>query len=77
MAMSPKVYLLIITNTEGTMHDDKSQYGILATDASLTGARGISENEFFHKKFPGSFQDCNIAQLEMDTVMIAIKTWVP
>ena len=48
-----------------------------ATDASLTGGGGVSDDQGFHVKFPGFIleQVSHISQLELLTVVIALKIW--
>ena len=50
---------------------------LLATDASLTGLRGICDNEYFRTSVPEdiNWKFTNIAQLEILAVVIAVKVW--
>ena len=50
---------------------------LMALDASMTGGRAVHKQEFFHVKFPEfvKHKATNIAQLELFTVMLAIKMW--
>ena len=47
----------------------------IATDASLQGYGGISEQEYFRGKFPQHYKNLNIAILELKAVMVALKHW--
>ena len=50
----------------------------LATDASSHGAGGICMGEYFHAKFPVDWQDSwHINELEMATIMVALRLWLP
>ena len=50
---------------------------LFATDACLSGCRAICFGEFFHREFPDFIlsQDLHINELELLTVVIAIKLW--
>lgn len=50
---------------------------LFATDACLTGCGAVCFGEFFHCKFPDDIlqQRLHINQLELLTVVVAVKTW--
>ena len=55
----------------------ESSEQLFSTDASLTGCGAICEGEYFHELFPLSVtqQQLSITQLELLTVVVAIKLW--
>lgn len=55
----------------------ESSEQLFSTDASLTGCGAICEGEYFHELFPLSItqQQLSITELELLTVVVAIKLW--
>ena len=55
----------------------ESSEQLFSTDASLTGCGAICEGEYFHEVFPRSItqQQLSITELELLTVVVAIKLW--
>ena len=50
---------------------------VFSTDSTLHGCGGISDRDYFHKKFPGfvSEQNLPIHSLELLTVIVAVRLW--
>ena len=59
------------------LHDALIPDVYLATDACLTGAGAICNDQYFHAKFPPSIKERfnNIALLEMIAIILSLKLW--
>ena len=70
-----------ITQFNGTsiiwMHNNPEVDKIIATDASKSGFGGISGSEYFRGRFPSTWQQKNIAELEITAVIVALHIWGP
>ena len=75
-----KWWYLFLPGFEGTsimwLVEKEDVDGEIATDACLSGAGGISHNQYYRKQFPKWVkQNTQIAHLEMWAIIIAVKLW--